>query len=270
MIGYFVYMFLNEKEEPLYIGISKNLKTRIEAQHFKSETGNLSQECIAETHSVLYHSAVSIDDMKIKERYLINTLNPKYNDKMNNENKFSFTIDIDWKLYSINTEGLIEIRNLKNQTSGKKITNHIKNIVKLTYSWVPFGFYLEEDKHTYYKILEKEKGDFGEIITKQTLFILVNGEFYISDLENLAHVIGRCREISKMDDLDPKKDIISVISYKEKERCEQEELSGKLEIGLAGNYFIKYETVKKMKLYSPSKIEYFDKKLNKLEQLEII
>lgn len=51
-------MFLNEKEEPLYIGISINLTTRIEEQHFKSLNGNLSQECINETHSILYHSAL--------------------------------------------------------------------------------------------------------------------------------------------------------------------------------------------------------------------
>jgi excinuclease UvrABC nuclease subunit len=109
MKGYFVYMFLNEKEEPLYIGLSTNLTTRIEVQHFKSSNGNLSQECIEETYSILYHTALSIDDMKIKERYLINTLNPKlYNNKMNNENKFSFTIEIDWKLYSIDKSKLIQ------------------------------------------------------------------------------------------------------------------------------------------------------------------
>ena len=113
MKGYFVYMFLNEKEEPLYIGLSTNLTTRIEVQHFKSSNGNLSQECIEETHSILYHTALSIDDMKIKERYLINTLNPKYNNKMNNENKFSFTIEMDWKLYSIDKHKLIQDKEKK-------------------------------------------------------------------------------------------------------------------------------------------------------------
>jgi hypothetical protein len=123
MKGYFVYMFLNEKEEPLYIGISINLTTRIEEQHFKSLNGNLSQECINETHSILYHSALSQDDMKIKERYLINTLNPKYNNKMNNDNKFSFTIEIDWKLYSIDKENLINKR--ENKSKRTRIGNAV-------------------------------------------------------------------------------------------------------------------------------------------------
>lgn len=123
MKGYFVYMFLNEKEEPLYIGLSTNLTTRIEVQHFKSSNGNLSQECIEETHSILYHTALSIDDMKIKERYLINTLNPKYNNKMNNENLFSFTIEIDWKLYSIDKSKLIQDKEKK--TKRTRIGNAI-------------------------------------------------------------------------------------------------------------------------------------------------
>lgn len=123
MKGYFVYMFLNEKEEPLYIGISTNLITRIEVQHFKSSNGNLSQKCIEETYSILYHTALSCDDMKIKERYLINTLNPIYNSKMNNENKFSFTIDVDWKLYSIDKDKLIQDKgkNIKRTKIGNSI-----------------------------------------------------------------------------------------------------------------------------------------------------
>jgi hypothetical protein len=116
-------MFLNDQEEPLYIGISINLTTRIEEQHFKSLNGNLSQECINETHSILYHSALSQDDMKIKERYLINTLNPKYNNKMNNDNKFSFTIEIDWKLYSIDKENLINKR--ENKSKRTRIGNAV-------------------------------------------------------------------------------------------------------------------------------------------------
>ena len=82
MKGNYIYMFLSETEKPLYIGISINLVNRIETQHFKSSNGNLSLECIHETDRILYHQAVSSDDMKVKERYLINKLNPKYNVKM--------------------------------------------------------------------------------------------------------------------------------------------------------------------------------------------
>ncbi len=123
--AYHLYMFLDKDENPLYIGISKNLNRRIEAQHFKSLNGNLSQECIDETYSILYHIAFSEEDMKLKERYLINTLNPKYNKKMNKQNRFSFTIDIDWKLYNVDVENLIEVTRKKRNIIKSKLSESI-------------------------------------------------------------------------------------------------------------------------------------------------
>ena len=53
MTGFFIYMFLDDEENPLYIGQSINLINRIEKQHFLSEYGNLSEECILKTKRVL-------------------------------------------------------------------------------------------------------------------------------------------------------------------------------------------------------------------------
>lgn len=119
-----VYMFLNEFEEPLYIGISKTLTTRIERQHFISKSGNLSKECIQETHKILYHQATSSDDMKIKERYLINKLNPKYNDKMNNRNEFNYSISVEWQEYEFNKEELLKRRENNENKSHSKFRNY--------------------------------------------------------------------------------------------------------------------------------------------------
>mgnify|MGYP006152384201 CR=1 FL=1 len=69
MKGYFVYMFLDIDDNVLYIGSSIHLVIRIEKQHFLSQHGNLSEECILESHKILYHQCVSSDDMKIKEIY---------------------------------------------------------------------------------------------------------------------------------------------------------------------------------------------------------
>lgn len=111
----YLYMFLNKNEKPLYIGISKNLTTRIETQHFKSKFGNLCKECIEETYKIFYHQATSDDDMKIKERYLINTLKPKYNNKMNNKKSFDYKIQINWQQYEFNKEELLKKR-YRNET----------------------------------------------------------------------------------------------------------------------------------------------------------
>lgn len=110
MKSFYIYMFLNEEEEPLYIGQTINLVQRIQRQHFLSDYGNLSEECILKTKRVLYHECLSEEDMKIKERYLINTLSPKFNKSINNNNKFSFSIDIDWKYLPLNREKIIKER----------------------------------------------------------------------------------------------------------------------------------------------------------------
>lgn len=114
MKDYYVYMFLDENEEVLYIGSSKHLAKRIRIQHFSNLNGNLNEECISETYKILYHQSLSESDMKVKERYLINKLTPKYNDKMNNRDKFSFEIpNINWILFSIDNETLIDKRKRK-------------------------------------------------------------------------------------------------------------------------------------------------------------
>lgn len=121
MKNYFIYMFLSPVEEPLYIGSSVNLIQRVQGQHFLSPYGNLSEECILKTKTILYHKCVSEDDMKIKERYLINTLNPQYNEYLNNQSRFSFSIDIDWNYLSVDRENLIKKRkeNIKKKSPQK-------------------------------------------------------------------------------------------------------------------------------------------------------
>lgn len=138
MKGFFIYMFLDQEETPLYIGQSINLINRIEKQHFLSEYGNLSEDCIHKTKQVLYHECISADDMKIKERYLINTLSPEFNIALNNKSKFSFSIDIDWKYLPLNTEGILEKKEEKKMKKIEKErlieaskTLHLSNIYEV-------------------------------------------------------------------------------------------------------------------------------------------
>ena len=91
---HYIYKFLSEEGEVLYVGMTGSIKSRINTQHFRS-TGHLSDDCYREAKVVVFHECVSRDDAKIRERYLINLESPKYNNKMNNNSAFSFTID-DW------------------------------------------------------------------------------------------------------------------------------------------------------------------------------
>jgi predicted GIY-YIG superfamily endonuclease len=94
---YYLYQFIDENDTIIYIGITGDIKTRINAQHFGS-TGHLPEECYKKARMVLYCQCISRDDAKIRERYFINEVSPKYNSKMKNNSRFSFKIpDIEWK-----------------------------------------------------------------------------------------------------------------------------------------------------------------------------
>jgi hypothetical protein len=186
MKGYFVYMFLDMDDNVLYIGSSIHLVVRIEKQHFLSQHGNLSEECILESHKILYHQGVSSDDMKIKERYLINILEPKYNNKLNNNNKFSFTIDIDWKLYSLDTEGLIEKRQKKNQSN--KLANHSFDIN------TPSLIIEKANKNNYLRIpslSDEDKERMGVYpFFNDAYFMLINNEYYYHHFNDISSSVG--------------------------------------------------------------------------------
>ncbi len=181
-----VYMFLNQIEEPLYIGISKTLTVRIEKQHFISKSGNLSKECIEETYKILYHQATSADDMKIKERYLINTLNPKYNDKMNNGNDFDYPIPVKWEVYEFKKEELLKRRKDNETKTHLKFRNYNYNfenqkILKLNSDRTIRTFdtcILNLDK--YYPNIEfPERNRGGHNYDDNFSFLKVNNELYV-------------------------------------------------------------------------------------------
>lgn len=95
--NFFVYRFLDANQATLYVGKTKNLTGRIRSTHF-SNLGHLPDECYNETAIVVYSPCLSESDMTIQERYLINTLGPKYNEKLNRGDAFGFTINcFDWQ-----------------------------------------------------------------------------------------------------------------------------------------------------------------------------
>lgn len=90
-------MFLDTNQESIYVGQTRNLTGRIRGTHF-ADSGHLPEECYNETATVVYSRCLSESDMVMQERYLINALKPKYNDRLNRGDTFSFTIDcFDWK-----------------------------------------------------------------------------------------------------------------------------------------------------------------------------
>ncbi|MBP2615819.1 GIY-YIG nuclease family protein [Chryseobacterium jejuense] len=147
MKGFYIYMFLNKENQPLYIGLTTNLIGRIEDNHFKLVSTGLDESCLNEISNILYHECLSSEDMKIKERFLINKLNPKYNISFNSNNEFSFDINIDWYSYDEFETRMrlkkyekfsLEIQNILlsqdsldySKTTNAKISNEANNLLK--------------------------------------------------------------------------------------------------------------------------------------------
>ena len=97
----YIYQFLNKNEEVIYVGITQDIKARIRSQHF-TVGGHLPKDCYEEAEMVLYSECLSHDDARIKEHYLINKLQPKFNTMMNNGSRFNFEIDdFKWKYIGV-------------------------------------------------------------------------------------------------------------------------------------------------------------------------
>jgi excinuclease UvrABC nuclease subunit len=71
-----IYRFLNDSNEIIYIGKSKNLKHRLQ------EHNHLPKECYKECRKIEYTMFNTEYDMDLAERYYIPKFKPKYNDLM--------------------------------------------------------------------------------------------------------------------------------------------------------------------------------------------
>ena len=78
-MNYYVYRFLNEESEVIYVGRTNSLRTRI-SSHF-SVNGHLPEGCYNNTKRIEYIEMDSEIDMVIKEIYYISKFKPFYNRK---------------------------------------------------------------------------------------------------------------------------------------------------------------------------------------------
>ncbi len=267
MKGFYVYMFLNKEEVPLYIGLSINLAKRIESNHFGNENGNLSKSCLLETHKILYHKACSLDDMKIKERYLINKLEPKYNKSLNNSSRFSFKIEIEWQLYSIDKILLLE---KQRKVNSNRIINYNADIVKTQNSWLSYGvrFNGERIKYLGIKLKNKRVNSFSQECESNSSYLLkLNGEIYINNYANLSYYVAYYKKLSRVYGLDVSFDFLNVIAPSDNKLfdcCSQnDDLPVMVEGLLEGVSFIRYKVVKQYKWLDERLIKLIDSKLKK-------
>lgn len=104
----YVYRFLNDKDEIIYIGRSKNLDKRLYNHN------HLPEECYKEIKRIEYAICKNDDESSICERYFINIFSPKYNTQYNNNSKFNFEIpNLEWnKYYNIKDYNILDRINI--------------------------------------------------------------------------------------------------------------------------------------------------------------
>lgn len=92
---YYVYKYINSKNEILYIGQTIDLDRR-----FNEHKGRIWD---IEKEKILFAKCNTLSDMNIYEMYYINKLNPKYNTALVFNDFPSFELpDLEWKIYDKN------------------------------------------------------------------------------------------------------------------------------------------------------------------------
>lgn len=194
MKGYYVYIFLSENEEVLYVGSTINLHSRIVSQHFRSNCGNLSEECLTETKSIYYHKNTSDSEMKVYERYLINTKQPKYNKHMSKGDSFDFVLNFNWELFTKETEKLLITPIRDFSYSKNEVINHIVETIKVDSAWIQTGFYLKRKTKKDMTTLTFKETDEDGFITKRVISLIsINSRWYINDWKNLSYYVANYR-----------------------------------------------------------------------------
>lgn len=121
-----IYQFRNSKDEVIYVGIAKDIQKRIKNGHF-SGFGHLPEEAYQEVAYIVYGECASKEDADIRERYFINTLAPKYNQKLKNGAAFDFKIpEPEWNYLPVNKS------KIGTESKPRRIAHPIpKNLVEL-------------------------------------------------------------------------------------------------------------------------------------------
>lgn len=100
----YVYRFLNQQNQVIYVGRTNNIIRRIRQQHF-GKNGHLPKECYNETKTVEYAKVASQNDAILYELYYIEKYHPIYNTSDIGGGAFSVELnELPWQVFDFNTD----------------------------------------------------------------------------------------------------------------------------------------------------------------------
>lgn len=114
---YYIYKFLDKKNDILYIGRTNDIYRRILKEHF-TDLGHLPYECYKSIEKVVYTEIKFESEEVAYEAILINLLKPKYNIQFKDEGNFNtFIPEFKWLDFKWEYEGQLQyLKFLKDST----------------------------------------------------------------------------------------------------------------------------------------------------------
>lgn len=118
----YIYKFLDEQDNVIYIGRTNNIIRRIRNEHFSNtKQGHLPQACYNQTANVHYAEVASQNEAKMYELYYIEQYHPIYNQADIGGGAFSFELEaLIWQEFDFN-------QNTTNKKTKQEIVQHIQS-----------------------------------------------------------------------------------------------------------------------------------------------
>ena len=112
---YYIYRFLDEEENILYIGRTNDLERRILAEHF-TDLGHLPMECYKSIDKIEYTEVLNESEEVAYEAVLINKIKPSYNTQFKDEGEFNINLpEFDWHEFKVNEKYFEYLKSKKNK-----------------------------------------------------------------------------------------------------------------------------------------------------------
>lgn len=109
MDRYYLYRFLDKRNNVLYIGRTNDVARRILKEHFTPNT-HLPPECYLETERVEYAEFLNESEEVAYEAILINQIRPKYNIQFKDDASFSVSLpEIVWRPFAWEFENQLDM-----------------------------------------------------------------------------------------------------------------------------------------------------------------
>mgnify|MGYP006291302031 CR=1 FL=1 len=113
---YYIYRFMDNKGNILYIGRTNNIERRILKEHF-TDLGHLPEECYKSISKIEYTEIYNESEEIAYEAILINKVRPFYNTQFKDEGNFNIDLpEFDWEVLDIDDAYFKYLKTRKDKT----------------------------------------------------------------------------------------------------------------------------------------------------------